>query len=169
MTKYISLCLVLLLMGCYSFTGSSLSPDVKTIQIKPFGNSAALVNPRLTQEFYLDIQNRFLQRTNLKEVKSLPDIMMEGEIVEYNISPTTIATNVGGNANQVPAAQNKLTIAVKINYENKVEPIKNFNRTFSDEVVFDSSLSLPEIENSQVKVVNERIINKIFNDIVANW
>lgn len=34
-----------LLNSCYSFTGSSLSPETKTIQIREFPNNAALMNP----------------------------------------------------------------------------------------------------------------------------
>jgi len=45
----------------------------------------------------------------------------------------------------------------------------SFEKTFSDEAVFNSNLSQSDIEASQVKLVTDRIINKIFNDIVANW
>ena len=34
-----------LFQSCYSFTGSSLSPETKTIQIKDFPNNAPLMNP----------------------------------------------------------------------------------------------------------------------------
>ena len=48
------------LSSCYSFTGNSLNHDEKTIQIKNFPNNAALVNPNLSQEFSIALQNRFL-------------------------------------------------------------------------------------------------------------
>ncbi|MEN4762150.1 MULTISPECIES: LPS assembly lipoprotein LptE [unclassified Chryseobacterium] len=158
------------LQSCYSFTGSSLT-DEKTVQINEFPNNAALVNPALAQQFSTDIQNRFLQRTTLKGTKENPDILIEGEITDYSISPTTISStttsnNVGG---VVQESQNKLTITVKVHYENKIHPDSSFDRTYSDEAVFNSSLSQSDIEASQVKIVTDRIINKIFNDIVANW
>ena len=56
-----------------------------------------------------------------------------------------------------------------LNYENKIEPEKNFNKTFSGEATFSSDLDINAIESSQVRIVNERIINQIFNEIVANW
>lgn len=155
--------------SCYSFTGSSLSPETKTIQIKEFPNNAPLMNPNLAQQFSVAIQNRFLQRTTLKGSSENPDILIEGEITDYLISPTTISTAVNAPGGTVQAAQNKLTIVVKVHYENKVEPDKSFDRTYSDEAVFSSDLDINAIEASQVKLVNERIINKIFNDIVANW
>lgn len=158
------------LQSCYSFTGSSLT-DEKTVQINEFPNNAALVNPALAQQFSTDIQNRFLQRTTLKGTKENPDILIEGEITDYSISPTTISStttsnNVGG---VVQESQNKLTITVKVHYENKIHADSSFDRTYSDEAVFNSTLSQSDIEASQVKIVTDRIINKIFNDIVANW
>ena len=158
------------LNSCYSFNGSSIT-DEKTVQINEFPNNAAYVNPTLSQQFSTDIQNRFLQRTKLKGTKENPDILIEGEITDYSISPTTISsttqqTNAGGT---IQESQNKLTITVKVRYENKLHPELNFDRNYSDEAVFNSSLSQSDIEASQVKIATDRIINKIFNDIVANW
>lgn len=161
--------LLVILQSCYSFTGSSLSPETQTILIREFPNNAALMNPNLSQQFSTDIQNRFLQRTTLKGTTESPDILIEGEIVDYSITPTTISSAVNAPGGNIQAAQNKLTITVKVHYENKIEPDKSFDRTYSDEAVFSSDLDINTIETSQVKVVNERIINKIFNDIVANW
>src|SRR5690606_7802969 len=123
----------------------------------------------LSQEFSTAIQNRFLQRTTLKGTTDKPDILIEGEITDYSITPTTISSSVNAPGGNIQAAQNKLTIVVKVHYENKIEPEKSFDRTYSDEAVFSSDLDINAIEASQVKLVNERIINKIFNDIVANW
>ena len=94
--------LLISLTSCYSFTGSSLSPETKTIQINDFPNNPALVNPNLAQQFSTDIQNRFLQRTTLKGTKASPDILIEGEITDYQITPTTIssAVNTGGGTIQ---------------------------------------------------------------------
>ncbi|AZA78445.1 hypothetical protein EG347_13435 [Chryseobacterium sp. G0186] len=158
------------LNSCYSFTGSSLT-DEKTVQINEFPNNATLVNPALSQQFSTDIQNRFLQRTTLKGTKENPDILIEGEITDYAITPTTISSNTQSNPSGgvIQQAQNKLTITVKVHYENKVHPDSSFDRTYTDEAAFNSSLSQSDIEASQVKIVTERIINKIFNDIVANW
>jgi hypothetical protein len=155
---------------CYSFTGSSLT-DEKTVQINEFPNNAALVNPTLSQQFSTDIQNRFVQRTTLKGTKENPDILIEGEITDYSITPTTISSNTQTTTTGgvIQESQNKLTITVKVHYENKIHPDSSFDRTYSDEAVFNSNLSQSDIEASQVKIVTERIINKIFNDIVANW
>lgn len=163
-------CLVLLILGsCYSFTGNSLNHEEKTIQIKNFPNNAALVNPNLSQEFSIALQNRFLQRTSLKGTNDNPDLLLEGEIIDYSISPTTISNPVSANGGTLQAAQNKLVLSVKVHYENKKFAEASFDKTYTDEVVFSSDLDINQIEASQVKIVNDRIITKIFNDIVANW
>ena len=156
----------IVLSSCYSFTGSSLSPETKTILIKNFPNNAALVNSDLSQDFTMALQNMFLQRTSLKGTSENPDILIEGYISDYSITPTSISSSTIGTTE---AAQNKLTITVRVNYENKIEPEKNFNKTFSGEATFSSDLDINAIESSQVRIVNERIINQIFNEIVANW
>ncbi|WP_312090471.1 LptE family protein [Chryseobacterium sp.] len=157
------------LNSCYNFNGSSLK-DEKTVQINEFPNNAALVNPALSQQFSTDIQNRFLQRTTLKGTKTNPDILIEGEITDYGITPTTISSSTQQtSAGTIQQSQNKLTITVKVRYENKLHSELSFERTYVDEAVFNSNLSQSQIETSQVKLVTDRIINKIFNDIVANW
>lgn len=167
--NFIYLTLVFSLVSCYTFTGSSLKADVKTALIKNFPNNAALVNTELSQQFSTALQNRFLQRTTLKGTNEHPDILIEGEITDYSITPTTISSGVNSPGGLIQAAQNKLTIVIKVHYENAKYPNESFDRTYSDEAVFSSDLDINQVEATQVKIVNERIINKIFNDIVANW
>ena len=162
------LLLLTLLVSCYTFVNNNLDARVKTVQIKTFPNNAALVNATLSQDFTTLLQNRFL-KTNLKGAIENPDLLIEGEITDYSITPTAISNPITTDGVSVQAAQNKLTITVKVHYENKIQPEKNFDRTYTDEATFSSDLDINQIETSQVKIVNERIINKIFNDIVANW
>ncbi|PZU91146.1 MAG: hypothetical protein DI529_01335 [Chryseobacterium sp.] len=160
----------LFLTSCYSFTGSSLREDMKTVKINTFPNNAANNLPSLSQDFTVALQNRFLQRTILKGAVENPDLLIEGEITDYNITPTSIgAATTTPSGNTLQAQQNKLTISIKVHYENNKDQTLSFDRTYSDEAVFNSDLDLNTIETAQVKIVNDRIINKIFNDIVANW
>ena len=162
--------LFFLVTSCYSFTGSSLSPEMKTVKINTFPNNAANNLPSLSQDFTVSLQNRFLQRTTLKGAIEKPDLLIEGEISDYNITPTSIgAATTTNTGNTIEALQNKLTITIKVHYENSVDPTLSFDRTYSDEAVFNSDLDINTIETAQMRIVNERTINKIYNDIVANW
>ena len=71
--------LLLILTNCYNFSGSSLSPEMKTVKINTFPNNAANNLPSLSQDFTVALQNRFLQRTTLKGAVDKPDLLIEGE------------------------------------------------------------------------------------------
>lgn len=158
----------LFLVSCYSFTNNNLDARIKTFQVKNFPNNAALTNATLSQDFTVALQNKF-QKTTLKSAIEKPDLLIEGEITDYSITPTTISNPVSTTGGNIQAAQNKLTIIVKVHYENAIIPEKSFDRSYTDEAVFSSDLDINAIETSQVKLVNDRIITKIFNDIVADW
>ena len=53
--------------GCdvYSFTGASISPEIKTISIASFPNQASLVQPSLSQVFTEKLKDKFVSQTNL--------------------------------------------------------------------------------------------------------
>ena len=78
--------------GIYSFTGTNISPDVKTIQIDYFLNNALLVEPSLSQSFTTKFRDLFDTQTNLTSVKSGGDLQFEGEITGYKINPMTDCT-----------------------------------------------------------------------------
>jgi hypothetical protein len=78
------------LISCYSFSGSSLREDKKTIKINPFPNNAMRTIAKSELDFTVALQNRFLQRSGLKGAIENPDLLIEGEITDYNITPTSV-------------------------------------------------------------------------------
>ena len=148
--------------GVYSFTGGSTG-DAKTIQIDYFPNNAQLVEPRLSQEFTLALQDLFLRQTNLSLTKSNGDLQFEGEITQYRIEPMTATA-------QQTAAQNRLTIVVNVRFFNKLKEDDNFEQSFSFYYDFDANTQLTgTIVDDAFKVIFERITQDIFNASVAKW
>ncbi len=148
--------------GVYSFTGGSTG-DAKTIQIDYFPNNAQLVEPRLSQEFTVALQDLFLRQTNLSLVNNNGDLQFEGEITQYRIEPMTATA-------QQTAAQNRLTIAVKVSFTNKLKEEDNFDQTFSFYYDFDANAQLTGgVLDDAFKVIFERITQDIFNASVAKW
>src|SRR5690606_6474114 len=108
--KYILvLSMVPSLVGCgfYSFTGASISAKTKTCQVNRFENNSLLVEPGLEVDFRNALISLLENQTNLTNVNSNGDIVYEGEITDYRISPTTATA-------QQTAAQNRLTISVRV-------------------------------------------------------
>ncbi|MBV7440664.1 hypothetical protein KRX57_04460 [Weeksellaceae bacterium TAE3-ERU29] len=151
------------IIGCYSFTGSSLDPRIKTAYIKQFPNYAPLQNPNLSRLFSNALQLRFERRTSLTLLNNdNADIIIDGEITGYDVTPTSV---VSGDR----AAQNRLTITVKVRYENKIQEAKSFSKSFSDYEDFDASQSLTQVQDDLVEKINVRLIDQIFNAIVSDW
>ena len=159
-----SFLLLLLPLGCgvYSFTGGSTG-DAKTIQIDYFPNTAVLVEPTLSQSFTLALQDLFLRQTNLKLTDSGGDLRFEGEITQYRIIP------IAATARQT-AAQNRLTIGVRVRFYNRLNEEDDFEQTFSFYSDYEGSLQLTgSVLEAAYEEIFERITQDIFNAAVAKW
>lgn len=146
----------------YSFTGASISPEVKTVSVDYFQNLAPLVNPTLSNTLSEELRNRFISQTRLNVVPSYGDLSFSGEIKNYRVQPIAI------QGNEI-AAQNRLTIAVRVKFENRLDPTQNYDKTFSHYEDFSSSQQISQVEQELVSLIVEKLVEDIFNNAVANW
>ncbi len=157
--------LLALVVGCgaYSFTGISLSAETKTFQVNYFQNTSALIEPGIERDFKLALEDLILNQTNLSLVKSNGDILYEGEIVEYRISPTTAtASNT--------AAQNRLTIGINVRFVNENDEEADFEKRFSFFFDFAGSAQLVGSQKTTaIEEIFERITQDVVNASLANW
>ena len=118
--------------GIYSFTGTSIQPDVKTITINYFEYKALKVNPSLSNDLTTALQDKFLKLTRLEQVDIDGDLEITGAITGYDVKATAITANE-------QAAQNRLTVTVKISFVNRKYPEDDFDdKSFSAYADFDS-------------------------------
>lgn len=171
MWKRIGLFIVLIVLGgsfmqsckiSYNFSGTNLLPTIKTYTVYYFPNRARLVNPTLSQMFTEDLREKMQRQTSLNEIQDNGDLIFEGQIEKYEVRPMSIQK-------EDLAAQNRLTITVKVKYTNNLEPAQNFEKSFSAFEDFDSSNSLSDIEDSLVPEIIEKLLEDIFNATIANW
>lgn len=151
--------------GCkvkYSFTGASISPDVKTFSVSYFQNLAPLVNPSLSSNLTEELKNRFITQTQLNPVDDGGDLSFSGEIRGYRVSPVAIQQGE-------VAAYNRLTISVRVKFENAIDPAQNYDKTFSHYEDFPSDQQLNNVESELVRLIVEKLVEDIFNNAVANW
>jgi outer membrane lipopolysaccharide assembly protein LptE/RlpB len=154
----------LFLNGCgvYSFTGASISPEVKSFSVQYFTNRASLVQPTLSQAFTEKLKERFISLANLRQVDADGDIQFEGYISDYRTSPVAIQGTE-------TAALNRLTISVNVKFTNTKDAKQNFESTFTRYADYDSKKSLTEVELSLIDEINRQLIDDIFNKSVSNW
>ena len=158
------LLLSIALFGCkvYSFTGASISPDIKTVSIQYFTNKASLVQPSLSQVFTEKLRDKFVSQTNLTQVKNNGDLQFEGYISDYRALPTAIQGNE-------QAALNRLTITVFVKFINIKDEKQSFETSFSRFTDYDSQQNLTTIESDLIDEVSSQLVDDIFNKAVINW
>jgi hypothetical protein len=155
----------IILFGCgpYSFTGTSIASNIETFQVNYFQNASNLVEPGLDRDFTLALQDLILNQTNLSIVNSGGDLVYEGEITEYRISPTTAQANS-------TAAQNRLTISINVRFYDKNEPEEEFEQRFSFFYDYAGSAQLiGSQKDTAIEEIFERITQDIFNATLAKW
>jgi len=150
--------------GCrvYSFTGASISPDIKTFSIQYFQNRAPLVQPALSQVFTEKLRDKFVSQTSLTETRDNGDLQFDGYISDYRTVPTAIQGNE-------QAALNRLTITVLVKFVNTKDEKQSFESSFSRFADYDSQKSLTSVEASLIDEICNQLVDDIFNKAVINW
>jgi hypothetical protein len=148
--------------GGYSFTGTSISPDVKSVSIAYINNMAPIVYPSLSNTLTEALKDKFTRNTRLDLINEEGDLQFEGEVTNYDV------TSMGVQANEV-AATNRLTITVKIRFTNNLDEKQSYDKSFSAYEEFPSSEQLDAVQDQLVSAIVEKLIEDIFNNAVANW
>ena len=149
--------------GIYSFTGTSIQPDVKSITINYFEYKALKVNPSLSNQITEALKDKFTRLTKLEQVDMDGDLEIIGEVTGYDVKATAITANE-------QAAQNRLTVNVKITFIDRKYPENSFeNKSFSAYADFDAMQTLDAVESSLCEEIVEKLCEDIFNGTVANW
>ena len=91
------------------------------------------------------------------------DLEITGAITGYDVKATSITANE-------QAAQNRLTVTVKISFTNRKYPEDDFpDKSFSAYADFDAMQPLDAVEASLCEDIIEQLCDDMFNATVANW
>lgn len=162
---FLSVCIVVLTPSCkinYSFSGASVSPDLKTVTINYFRNNAPLAKPTLVQSLNDALKDYFTSQTKLAVVQRDGDLVFDGTIISYLVAPVAIQSND-------QAALNRLTIAVSVKHMNAKDPKQDFETTFTRFADFSSSQNLADVEDELIRQINDQLVQDIFNKALVNW
>ena len=148
--------------GIYKFNDTSIDPDVHSISVYNIENRAMKVNPTLSNTLTVALQDQYRKLTKLEMVEDGGDLEVSGSITSYDVTPTAVTS-------QEVAAQNRLTITVKITFKNRKYPKEDFDKSFVAFQDYDSNMSLDSVEAQLVDDIVEILVEDIFNATVANW
>lgn len=154
--------------GCtvrYSFSGASIDAAVKTVSVAYFPNMAAMVAPMLSSTLNDELISKIQRETRLQFVREgvEADVSFEGEIIDYRSEPIAIS----GNEH---AVQNRLTIAVRVNFVNKIQPQYSIpGKVFTAYADYDSNQMLNSAEGKLIPEIVTKLVEDIFNAAFSNW
>lgn len=148
--------------GIYSFTGTSIQADVKTITIPYVEYKALRVNPSLSNDLTEALKDKFRKLTRLDEVDMDGDLELVCEVTGYDVKATAITADE-------QAAQNRLTVTVKVEFSNHKYPEDDVSKSFSAYEDFDAMQSLDAVEGTLCETIIEKLVEDIFNATVAQW
>lgn len=160
---------MLLLIGTscsisYKFNGASIDyTRIKTVTIEDFSNQAPLVYPPLSQMFSERLRDQFRRNTRLEPVQTNGDLVLEGAIVGYELTPMAMQEDA-------LSAMTRFTITVRVSYTNMVEEKKSFSgRTFTSSQEFDSNNLFSDIQEGLANELIDDLVKQIFNATVEDW
>lgn len=148
--------------GIYSFTGTTLSPDIKTVTVNNFVLATAGGPANLPLTFNEKLKEYYQRYTNLKVVPNNGDMVLEGNITGYDllaVAPTA----------QDQAGVNRLQITVLARFYNNKDESKNFEQSFSFYQDFPQNQTLSQNESRLVPKILDQIVLDIFNKTAADW
>lgn len=165
---------VVLLLGCLSFTGcifmkggyslsgASIPEAAKTFSVAYFPNNAPMVSPTLSTALVEALKDKFSRQTKLQLVEEGGDFAFEGEIVGYTSATASVSSDDY-------AILNRLTITVKVQFTNVIDPDSSFNQTFKAFADYDSTQLLTEIQTELDDEIIQQIVTDIYMAAASNW
>lgn len=156
------LAISLFINGCGIYSFSGINTTATTFQVNYFQNQAPIVIPGIDLTFTNQLQDLILNQTNLDLVTSNGDLVYEGEITKYYVSPNTATS-------QNTAAENRLSIGVKVRFYDTNDPKQDLEQQFS--FFYDYPATTPEtqIQDQAIQIIYERITQDILNATLAKW
>jgi hypothetical protein len=143
-------------------SGASIAPDIKTFNVKYFQKTSALGPSLLSQTLTEKLKDKFLSQTTLKLADKEPDLVFEGSITNYVVTPLAIQANE-------TAARNRLTITINVKFTNTKDDKQNFETSFSRFADYSSSQSLSAVESSLIEDIDNQLVDDVFNKAFINW
>jgi hypothetical protein len=159
---FVCMGLVAGLSSCYSFKGASLDPNLKTIQVSNIRMETAGGPANLSLEINEKLKEYFQRNTSLKINNKNPDLLIEGSIVGYDLTPQA-------PTGDDKAGLNRITLRVQFRLTNRLDEEKNFEQEFSFYQDFPQSQTLTQVEKALIPKLVDQIILDLFNKIAGDW
>jgi hypothetical protein len=139
-----------------------LDQNLKTIQINNVRIEVAGGPTNLSLEVNEKIKEYFQRNTSLKLSSQNPDLLLEGTITGYDLSPQAPTSDD-------KAGLNRITLKILFKLTNKYNEDKNFEQEFSFYQDFPQNQTISQVEKVLIPKMTDQIILDLFNKIAGDW
>lgn len=154
------------LAGCvqYSFTGTSIPSDVRTIYISFFPDNSSSGLGDLSDQLNTALINRFVNQSRLSltndEVSA--DSRMSGAIQAYRNRPFSVGGDQQANLNEI-----QITVRATFQFTKDDSPV--YEKNFTGSSTYDVRENPVDGELEAARDALQQIANNAFNDAVSDW
>ena len=151
-----------------ALTDTSFPPELKSVTVQDFDNTASFVVPGLAQRLSEELRSKFIRETTAYLAKNDGDWEFSGTITRYGITP------IAPTGDEVTAL-NRLTIEISVDFVTRLieDPLlaedAGWSKRFTRYADFESSQQLSDVEDQLIDEINEQLVQDIFNEVGSNW
>jgi len=155
--------------GCSFYTtnplkgGTSEYTDTTKVEVLQFVNNAALAKGTVPQTVAEALRDGIQTQTKLDLVPRGGELVYEGTITNYVITPV----NIQGNTQT--AALNRLTITVSIKFTDLKKESNSFEASFSRFADYQSTQNLSSVEDDLIREISTQLVQDILNRSLNAW
>ena len=145
----------------YKFNGASIDYS-KTKTITDFPIRSNYVWGPMASIFNNELKDMFASHTKLTQVKRNGDLIIEGEITQYQQRNKSVTA-------EGYSAQTELSMTVNVRFTNNINHQEDFEKQFTATSTYETTQSLNSVQEELVTQMAKDIVDQIFNATVANW
>jgi hypothetical protein len=161
--RYCGLFALLFLGSCgiYTFSGSTLPPHLKTVDIPLFGNTSLQAN--VAEEITDSLSKRVLSTNLLRIVSSKGDATISGNVTQYTNTPRSY-----GNAGvrSVTISEYEVRIVVEVEFSDNKKNSQLFKGTVTGKGVYDFQKDTEEVGRKKAET---DIVDQILQSSLQSW
>lgn len=148
----------------YSFTGTSIPSNVRTIYIPFFPDNSQSGLGDLSDRLNTALINRFVNqsRLSLNNDQEDADSWLEGSIQSYRNRPFSVGGDEQANLNEI-----QIVVRATFQFSDSDEP--EYSKSFTGNATYDVLENPVEGEIEAASAALQQIANNAFNDAVSNW
>jgi len=152
---------ILLLSGCYSFTGGSIPDHLKTISLSPVQDNSGFGNPRFRDILTRRLLDKFRNDNTLVLVDANGDAQLQSSIIR--IEDVVVSVSPGE-----VERERRITVTVETEYTDYVKKKQVWKRTFSNFHVYLISQGQQAREEAVIAAL-QQIGEDILLAVVSGW